>query len=311
MCFFIKLTGHTIIKLPCRDKNEGVLKYMVEFGEKLKQAREKSGMTQATLAEHLYVTRQAVSRWECGARYPDLLTTKKIAEILEVSIDELVSGEEFQKNIEREPVLAKPVSNIIQTMLYSIAAATYLFRSIFAIKSLFPNEALIGTPAGKITVIGIVAVMRILLCFAAVTAGLFFSVKNTLTPKKTGIIMSAYYGIAAVEFVLTVIDMQIRQNGYMPWTGWIDGFLIHFISFVCILLYFNNGKYKIPSTIIYGIAALSVLEILYAIKVSINYMTELSFVMRTISYMGRLGLVVLLVYQTYVFSKKLKMGISK
>lgn len=284
---------------------------MVEFGEKLKQVREKSGMTQATLAEHLYVTRQAVSRWECGARYPDLLTTKKIAEILEVSIDELVSGEKFQKNIEREPVLAKPVSNIIQTMLYSIAAATYLFRSIFAIKSLFPNEALIGTPAGKITVIGIIAVMRILLCFAAVAAGLFFSVKNTLTPKKTGIIMSAYYGIAAVEFVLTVIDMQIRQNGYMPWTGWIDGFLIHFISFVCILLYFNNGKYKIPSTIIYGIAALSVLEILYAIKVSINYMTELSFVMRTISYMGRLGLVVLLVYQTYVFSKKLKMGISK
>lgn len=284
---------------------------MVEFGEKLKQAREKSGMTQATLAEHLYVTRQAVSRWECGARYPDLLTTKKIAEILEVSIDELVSGEEFQKNIEREPVLAKPVSNIIQTMLYSIAAATYLFRSIFAIKSLFPNEALVGTPAGKITVIGIIAVMRILLCFATVAAGLFFSVKNTLTPKKTGVIMSAYYGIAAVEFVITVIDMQIRQNGYMPWTGWIDGFLIHFISFVCILLYFHNGKYKIPSVIIYGIAALSVLEILYAIKVSINYMTELSFVIRTISYMGRLGLVVLLVYQTYVFSKKIKMGISK
>lgn len=284
---------------------------MVEFGEKLKQVREKSGMTQATLAEHLYVTRQAVSRWECGARYPDLLTTKKIAEILEVSIDELVSGEEFQKNIEREPLLAKPVSNIIQTMLYSIAAATYLFRSIFAIKSLFPNEALIGTPAGEITLIGIVAVMRILLCFAAVAAGLFFSVKNTLTPKKTGIIMSAYYGIAAVEFVITVIDMQIRQNGYMTWTGWIDGFLIDFISFICILLYFHNGKYKIPSIIIYGIAALSVLEILYAIKVSINYMTELSFVVRTISYMGRLGLVALLVYQTYVFSKKIKMGISK
>lgn len=284
---------------------------MVEFGEKLKQVREKSGMTQATLAEHLYVTRQAVSRWECGARYPDLLTTKKIAEILEVSIDELVSGEELQKNIEREPVLAKPTSNIIQTMLYSIAAATYLLRSIIALKSLFPDEALMGTPAGKITLIGIIAVVRILLCFAAVAAGLFFSVKNTLTPKKIGVIMSAHYGIAAMEFVLTVINMQIRQNGYMPWTGWIDGFLIDFISFICIILYFYNGKIKIPSVIIYGIASLSVLEILYAIKRSINYMTELSFVVRTISYMGRLGLVVLLIYQTYVFAKKIKMGINK
>lgn len=40
--------------------------FMVEFGEKLKQIREEKGMTQQTLAEKLYVTRQAVSRWECG-----------------------------------------------------------------------------------------------------------------------------------------------------------------------------------------------------------------------------------------------------
>ena len=284
---------------------------MVQFGEKLKQVREKSGMTQATLAQHLYVTRQAVSRWECGARYPDLLTTKKIAEILEVSIDELVSGEELQMNIEKEPVLAKPVSNIIQTMLYSIAAATYLLMSIFAIKSLFPDKALLGTPAGKITLIDIASVSRTLLCFLAVAAGLFFSVKNKLTPKKTGLIMSAYYGIAAVEFVLTVVNMQIKQNGYMPWTGWIDGFLIPSASFACIILYFHNGKYKISSIVIYGIATLSVLEILYAIKISINYMTELSFVVRTISCMGRFGLVVLLIYQTYAFAKKIKMGINK
>lgn len=49
---------------------------MVEFGEKLKQIREERGLTQQTLAEKLYVTRQAVSRWECGARYPDLLTAR-------------------------------------------------------------------------------------------------------------------------------------------------------------------------------------------------------------------------------------------
>ena len=45
---------------------------MVEFGEQLRRAREEKGMTQQSLAEQLYVTRQAVSRWECGDRYPDL-----------------------------------------------------------------------------------------------------------------------------------------------------------------------------------------------------------------------------------------------
>jgi DNA-binding transcriptional regulator YiaG len=40
--------------------------YMVEFGEQLRRIRESKGMTQQTLAEYLYVTRQTVSRWECG-----------------------------------------------------------------------------------------------------------------------------------------------------------------------------------------------------------------------------------------------------
>ena len=82
---------------------------MLEFGEKVKQVREERGMTQQSLAEKLYVTRQAVSRWECGARYPDLLTAKKISAILEVSLDELLSGEELIYKMEKEPVLAQPI----------------------------------------------------------------------------------------------------------------------------------------------------------------------------------------------------------
>jgi transcriptional regulator with XRE-family HTH domain len=38
----------------------------MEFGEKMKQIREEKGMTQQAVADKLYVTRQAVSRWECG-----------------------------------------------------------------------------------------------------------------------------------------------------------------------------------------------------------------------------------------------------
>ncbi len=283
---------------------------MAEFGEKLRQVREKHGMTQAALAERLYVTRQAVSRWECGTRYPDLLTTKKIAKILEVSIDELVSGEELPENIEREPLLVKPVPNMVQAILYSAVAVIYLLKSIFAIKSLFPDESLAGTPAGEITLLTVFSVISIVLYFIAMSAGFIFSVRNTLTPKKTGIIMSAHYGIAAAEFILNVIMIQVEKNGYIHWTGWIDGFLIYFVSFVCIILYFRNGKFKIPPIFIYGIAAASILEILYHIKVSIRYMTELSFVLRTIDYAGRLGLAVLLIFQTYIFAEKLKKGMG-
>ena len=51
-----------------KSSRKGIIK-MEEFGEQLKKAREAKGMTQQTLTEHLHVTRQAVSRWECGGSY--------------------------------------------------------------------------------------------------------------------------------------------------------------------------------------------------------------------------------------------------
>lgn len=55
---------------------------MAEFGENLRRIREEKGITQQTMADHLYVTRQAVSRWEGGSRYPDLMTAKKASRYL-------------------------------------------------------------------------------------------------------------------------------------------------------------------------------------------------------------------------------------
>lgn len=282
---------------------------MIEFGEKLKQAREKKGMTQATLAGQLYVTRQAVSRWECGARYPDLLTTKKISQILGVSIDELVSGEEFGKNVENEPLLAKPVPNLVQTMLYCAVAVAYLLMSIFAVKSFFPGEALKGTVAGIVTVTGVASAARIVLSFAAVAAGLYFSGKNMLTPKRTGLVMSAQYGAVAAEVLVDMVHAVMGQNGAGAWLGMIDRFVISLVSFICILLYFSQEKIRVPALVIYGIAVLSVLEVAYMIRVHMPYMTELSFVLRSVTCIGRLGLAALLVCQAYTFSRKRRGGI--
>ena len=90
---------------------------MVEFGEQLRRAREEKGMTQQTLAEQLYVTRQTVSHWECGDRYPDLVTTKKISQILEVSLDDLLSGNDMTKVVEKSPVVESKTANNIMIAL--------------------------------------------------------------------------------------------------------------------------------------------------------------------------------------------------
>lgn len=66
------------------------------FGESIKIKREQLGMTQQELAKKLFVSRQTVCRWENGSRCPDLIMAKKIALVLDISLDELIPGEAVQ-----------------------------------------------------------------------------------------------------------------------------------------------------------------------------------------------------------------------
>ena len=66
----------------------------MEFHVKLQQLRKQKGLTQEELAESLFVSRTAVSKWESGRGYPNIDSLKAIARFFSVTIDELLSGEE-------------------------------------------------------------------------------------------------------------------------------------------------------------------------------------------------------------------------
>ena len=67
----------------------------MEFNEKLHELRKRKGLTQEELAEVLYVSRTAVSKWESGRGFPSIESLKAIAKYFSVSLDELLSGEEI------------------------------------------------------------------------------------------------------------------------------------------------------------------------------------------------------------------------
>ena len=67
----------------------------MELNEKLLELRKQKGLTQAELAEILFVSRTAVSKWESGRGYPNIDSLKAIAKFFGVTIDELLSGEEL------------------------------------------------------------------------------------------------------------------------------------------------------------------------------------------------------------------------
>ena len=67
----------------------------MEFNEKLQQLRKKNNLTQEQLAEQLFVSRTAVSKWESGKGYPNIESLKSISKLFSVSIDDLLSGDEL------------------------------------------------------------------------------------------------------------------------------------------------------------------------------------------------------------------------
>lgn len=74
----------------------------MELSEKLQQLRKQKGFTQEELAEKLYVSRTAISKWESGRGYPSIDSLKAISKLFSISIDELLSSEELMSIAETE-----------------------------------------------------------------------------------------------------------------------------------------------------------------------------------------------------------------
>lgn len=96
----------------------------MEFNEKLQQLRTGKNLTQEQLAEQLYVSRTAISKWESGKGYPNIESLKCISKFFSVTIDELLSGEELITLAETENRSnVKRIYNIISGIIDVLAVA--------------------------------------------------------------------------------------------------------------------------------------------------------------------------------------------
>ena len=105
----------------------------MEFSEKLQELRKNKGLTQDELAEILYVSRTAVSKWESGRGYPNIESLKEISKFFEVSIDDLLSGEKLIDIAEKEN------KSNIRNMCDLLLGITDLFSLLLVVLPLYPN----------------------------------------------------------------------------------------------------------------------------------------------------------------------------
>ena len=109
------------------------------LGEMIRAKRDERDMTQQELADILHVTRQTVSRWESGSRCPDLILSKKIADVFGISLDELLSNSDVDSYVPRKttsPDIRKMLAAIfvlvlsVWFMVYALADQGTIFAVI-------------------------------------------------------------------------------------------------------------------------------------------------------------------------------------
>ncbi len=103
----------------------------MEFNEKLQELRKQKNLTQEELAEALYVSRTAISKWESGRGYPNIDSLKAISKFFSVSLDELLSGDELltiaeEDNRQKERHLRNLVFGLLDC-----SVAMFLFLPFF------------------------------------------------------------------------------------------------------------------------------------------------------------------------------------
>ena len=104
----------------------------MEFNVKLQELRKSRGLTQEELAEALFVSRTAVSKWESGRGYPNIESLKAIARFFSVTVDQLLSSDEVIQLAEADGEVKKRGFRDLICGLLDVSAVMLIFLPFFA-----------------------------------------------------------------------------------------------------------------------------------------------------------------------------------
>ena len=109
------------------------------FGNMVAVLRKEKGMTQLELAEKIGVTDKAVSKWERDLSFPDVSSIPKLAEILGVSVDELMQVKAESK----DDASKKKIDEIVDVAFKGVALAMGIAVVVLSIMKQIEMESAI------------------------------------------------------------------------------------------------------------------------------------------------------------------------
>ena len=142
----------------------------IKIGKFIQEKRKSKNLTQLELAEKLNITDRAISKWECGKSLPDASIMLELCEILGISVNELLTGEElemkdYDKQAELNLLELKRQKEASDKRLLNMEIVTGVIGTIFFVSAIL-FAALLDLPTWlRIVLIAISFVLIFVMCF--------------------------------------------------------------------------------------------------------------------------------------------------
>lgn len=181
----------------------------MEFSEKLQTLRKQKELTQEELAQALFVSRTAISKWESGKGYPSIDSLKEISKYFSVTIDELLSSEELITAAQDDN--RKNISNLLDLL----TGCTDIMSLMMLLLPLYPEKL-----GGTFTAVSLLRYTQIAFSFACVCWVLMLlliaagAVKVLMHYRH---IEKGHSALTALSFVLSIIAVLFLTAARLPY----------------------------------------------------------------------------------------------
>ena len=205
----------------------------MEFSEKLQELRKNKGLTQEELAESIFVSRAAVSKWESGRGYPSIDSLKELSKFFSVSVDDLLSGENLIFIAEKEN------KSNIKNIFNAIFGIIDLLAVLLVVLPLYPNE--IDGFIFSVPLFDYVQISALNLCaywFIIVSMIIAGIVKVVVSKYKSEKQSGFITGISLIINIIAVLFFSFTREAYAASIA----FLIFTLKGITFLKYYKSIK---------------------------------------------------------------------
>lgn len=183
-----------------------------KIGKFISMVRKGKKLTQKQLADKLGITDRAISKWENGKSMPDLSLLTPICDILDISINELLSGE-YIKNKEDELE-----NNIVNAINYSnkkknlYELGFFLFILFFGILTIIISMSVFSTPIPFTTWYSVIGTYIFMIIFSCILKGLLVNHKSD----KYIVVLVVGFFLCYLTYIGTIDFINVKKNKANP-----------------------------------------------------------------------------------------------